>query len=295
MNTTVQDPNSLTVGNVLADARDILEGAGFTDGMFQAQYLLGFILGMTRTQLFLHPEKKISPAANLEFRAMLERRLQHEPLQYIIGRVEFWSREFRVTPDVLIPRQETEFILEQILTAIRKHNFPCRRALDMGTGSGVIADVLADELDCQVVAVDCSLTAIKVARANIEDHGLLDKITFVCSDLFAQLPQGEQFDLIVSNPPYVAESEMHTIQAEIIDYEPSSALFAGSDGLDCYRRLIPESVNYLRPGGWLCLEIGADQGPAVQKILCENGYQNVTVFPDYAGRPRLVTAVKQHL
>lgn len=247
---------------------------------------------MSKAELFLHADKPVAPTDSVKYQNMVTRRLKLEPLQYIVGKVEFWSREFLVTPDVLIPRQETEFVLEQIVFHLRQQVTPCRKILDMGTGSGVIADVLAFELECLVVAVDSSRAALEIARKNIASHHLLDKVTFVHSDLFAQVSEIEQFDCIVSNPPYVAESEKKDLHPEVIQYEPPGALFAGPDGLDCYRFLIPESIQYLKPSGWLGLEIGASQGEEIRAMLSTNGYHDIAILSDYAGRPRLALGRK---
>ena len=292
MNTPAQKTKTLSIRTALNEASAKLERAGCTAACFEAEYLMQALLEINRVDLFLHGERRLNPEETVAYQTMLNRRLQQEPLQYIVGRVEFWSREFQVTPDVLIPRQETEFVLEQILSLVRRRGLDCRCILDMGTGSGVIADVLAAELDCPVVAVDSSPDALEVAAANINRHQLQDKVSFICSDLFAELNSRQQFDLIVSNPPYVAESEKKYLQPEVIEYEPGSALFAGPDGLDCYQRLIPESVGYLRSGGWLCLEIGATQGPAIMEIMRDCGYENVAVLVDYADHPRLALGQK---
>jgi len=293
MNTPAQKTKIWSIRTTLIEAIGTLERAGCTTALFEAEYLMQSLLGISRVELFLHREQRLNPEEKASYQTMLNRRLQHEPLQYIVGEVEFWSRNFQVTPDVLIPRQETEFVLEQILSLVRRQGLDCRDILDMGTGSGVIADVLAEELDCPVVAVDSSPAALKVAAANINRHLLQDRVTFICSDLFAELNRRQQFDLIVSNPPYVAESEKKDLKQEVIEYEPASALFAGTDGLDCYRLLIPESVGYLNSGGWLCLEIGATQGPAIMEMMKECGYENVAVLVDYSDRPRLALGQKE--
>ena len=288
----IQHSKALTVHKILREASRTLEKAGFPRGAFEAEYLLQAVLGATKAELFLHGDRTVVSVDLANYQIMLERRLKQEPLQYIVGEVEFWSREFQVSPDVLIPRQETEFVLEQILLLVRRQGLSCKQILDMGTGSGVIADVLADELACHVVAVDCSQAALDIARANISRHHLSERVTFICSDLFTAIQKQEQFDLIVSNPPYVAESEKKDLHPEVSLYEPATALFAGSDGLDCYQRLIPESFKYLRPSGWLCMEIGASQGAAITEMLHANGYQEVAILTDYADRARLAVGKK---
>ncbi len=293
MNTPAQKTKTLSLRAALNEATGKLERAGCTAACFEAEYLMQALLEINRADLFLHGERGLNPEETVAYQTMLYRRLQQEPLQYIVGRVEFWSRDFQVTPDVLIPRQETEFVLEQILSLVRRRGLDCRYILDMGTGSGVVADVLAAELDCRVVAVDCSPAALEVAAANINRHQLQDKVSFICSDLFTELNSRQQFDIIVSNPPYVAESEKKDLHPEVTEYEPASALFAGPDGLDCYRRLIPESAGYLRSGGWLCLEIGATQGPAIMEMMKDSGYEHVAVLVDYADHPRLALGKKE--
>jgi len=276
----------------LVAAASLLAGGGVEAPRFEAEYLLLEVLEVSKTELFLHDERVLSSEKGLIYQEMIRRRLRQEPLQYIVGKTEFWSRDFRVTPEVLIPRQETEFVLEKILAHIRSHSLPCKKILDMGTGSGVLADVLAGELPCQVLAVDCSPGALVVAQENISSHHLEDRVTFLCSDLFSGISRSAQFDLIVSNPPYVAEAERKDLHPQVLDYEPELALFAGSDGLNCYRRLVPQSFAYLRPGGWLCLEIGAGQGGAIGELLLSHGYQEISIFADYADRPRLAMGKK---
>ncbi len=284
--------NSSAVCDLLVEATIRLENSGIVKPRFEAEYLLQAVLGMSKAELFLYADKHVLLADMVKYRAMVTRRLKQEPLQYIVGKVEFWSREFQVTPDVLIPRQDTEFVLEQVVLHLRRQATPCRKILDMGTGSGVIADVLAGELECRVVAVDISTAALEIAQNNIASHDLLDKVTFIHSDLFASLPETELFDCIVSNPPYVAELDKKDLHPEVVEFEPAGALFAGADGLDCYRDLIPESIHYLEPGGWLCLEIGASQGEEISAMLHDNGYHDVEILSDYAGHSRLALGRK---
>lgn len=279
---------------MLAQAITGLQSAGCAHPRLDAEYLLQAALGVNRAALFLSLQKKAEPAAVVCYQNMVARRLTREPLQYIVGKVEFWSRDFFVTPEVLIPRQETEFVLEQTLALVNRQDNGCCRVLDMGTGSGIIADVLAAELSCRVIAVDLSPSALVVAGINITAHHLQHRVSLVCSDLFTALDCRQQFDIIVSNPPYVAEKERAALHPEVHVYEPSSALFAGHDGLDCYKRLIPESYDYLKPGGWLCLEIGAAQGEAIYKMLQEAGYMDVAILSDYARRPRFARGRKKN-
>jgi release factor glutamine methyltransferase len=289
----VNKTGALTVGELLAKAISKFQDAGCARPRFEAEYLLQAALGVNKATLFLSSRRRVAPEDIVCCQSMLDRRLAREPLQYIVGEVEFWSRNFLVTPDVLIPRQETEFVLEQVLSLVGRQADVCLQVLDMGTGSGIIADVLASELSCQVIAVDSSPLALKVAKTNIIAHNQQNRVSLVCSDLFSALTMQQQFDVIVSNPPYVAETEKDDLHPEVTSYEPFSALFAGPDGLDCYRRLIPESYEYLRPGGWLCLEIGMLQGPEIMEMLQVHGYRDVAILSDYAARPRFARGKKE--
>ena len=284
-----------TIGRALARATRHLEQAGIARPDFEARYLLEAVLEINRAALFLALDNKMEERDAKRFSTMIARRRHGEPLQYIVGQVEFWSRKFQLTPDVLIPRHETEFVLEQAIVLL-KGRFPSPetlQVLDMGAGSGVIADVLAGELGCHVVGVDISPAALAVAADNIRRHRLEGRVALVCSDLFAALSSSRKFDCIVANPPYVAECEKGELADEVVRFEPEQALFGGHDGLDCYRRLIPESATFLHPGGWLILEIGAGQGQAIAAMLQHAGYRDIIVRPDYSGRSRFACGRKE--
>ena len=287
--------DELIIGRVLAQATRNFEQAEISRPDFEAQYLLLAVLHINKATLFLSLKNRMKARQAERFNTMVSRRLQGEPLQYIVGSVEFWSKNFHLTPDVLIPRHETEFVLEQTI-ALLKSQFPCPqklRLLDMGTGSGVIADVLAGELGCHVLGVDISAPALAVAARNITEHQLEKRVALICSDLFAAISRTRKFDCIVANPPYIAEHEKEELADEIIQFEPGKALFAGDDGLDCYRRLIPESSAFLYPGGWLILEIGAYQGQAVSLMLRDAGYRSISIQLDYSGRSRFACGKKK--
>ncbi len=268
--------------------------AGIDNGQFEAGYLLQEVLACNRAALFLRYEEVLLPAHAELFFVMISRRCRREPLQYITGRVEFWSLNFFVSPAVLIPRPETEFVLEQVLSFAGDHGINKNkkgRFLDMCTGSGVMAVVLAMELAGSLLGVDNSLAALSVAGVNIKKHCLQDRISLLCSNLFDSLAKDNSFDLIVANPPYISEQDRPSLQREVASFEPEQALFAGNDGLDCYRQLIPESIHYLCKGGLLCLETGVAQADAIVGILTAAGYGNIVVRSDYSGRPRFVGAV----
>lgn len=281
----------VTVWEALTVAADLLAKAEIDNGQFEAGYLLQELLACNRAALFLRYGEMLSPVNLKLFQTMIERRCRHEPLQYITGRVEFWSLDFIVSPAVLIPRPETEFVLEQVLSFASEHGVDRRQGyfLDMCTGSGAMAVVLAMEFGgSMLVGVDNSISALLIARENVRKHNLQERISLVCSNLFSSLGKHTCFDIIVANPPYISVKEKQFLQKEVACHEPEQALFAGNDGLDCYRRLIPESREYLRKDGLLCLEAGATQADEIAEMMTENGFVNITVRCDYSGRPRFV-------
>ncbi len=222
-----------------------------------------------------------------EFRALIERRLAGEPIQYIIGEAEFYGLPFRVTRDVLIPRPETEYLVEKVLELTASFTAP--RIVDIGTGSGAIAVVLAHKLPgARLTATDLSAPALKIARQNAVRNGVA-RIRFLLGDLLAPVAE-ERFDIIVSNPPYVPTADRATLSVEVREYEPALALFAGDDGLDVYRRLIPAAFDALKPGGFVALEIGYGQSISIIELLARSGFQRVEFIPDLQGIPRVACA-----
>jgi release factor glutamine methyltransferase len=248
-----------------------------------AEVLLAHVLRCDQAALLTHPERLLSPAESDQLESFLKRRLASEPMQYITGSQEFFGLLFEVTPAVLIPRPETEHLVEAALEHIGGEAV---RILDVGTGSGAIAVALAHARPhAHVTAVDLSVAALEVARRNAERHGVLDRVTFLQSNLLAALDSAD-FDVVVSNPPYIAEGEV--LETQVSNYEPESALYAGPTGLEVYERLIPEARKVLKPGGWLLLEIGFGQQPAVEGLL--RGWQSVSVVHDLQGIPRVLQA-----
>lgn len=249
-----------------------------------AELLLMRVLGHDRAWLLTHPDASLNLEQSQQFESWIERRARHEPVQYILGEQEFYGLSFRVTPDVLIPRPETERLVEAVLQRV-----PAERRLricDVGTGSGAIAVVLAHALpQAELTALDHSCAALAVAEENAERHGVTGRIRFVESDLLAAV-RGERFDVAVSNPPYVADSE--TLEPQVRDYEPHGALFAGATGLEVYRRLIPEAREALDTGGWLIMEIGHGQREGLAGLLAD--WDAVDFLPDLQGIPRVATA-----
>ena len=265
-----------------------------------AELLLMFTLGCDRAYLFAHPEREISPEEESRYEAALAERSRGVPAQYITGHQEFWGMDLIVTPAVLIPRPETEHVIETVLELqasgvgrqapgpqISDAAYPEVRIVDVGTGSGCIALALAKELaQAEIRATDISPDALEIARANTARHHLERRIQFHRTDLLEGL-QGD-FDFVVSNPPYVGESEEDQVQLEVRKFEPRSAVFAGPAGTEVIARLIPQARTTLRRGGWLIMEISGTIAKEV-KVLLE-GWQEVEIKPDLQSIPRVVRA-----
>ena len=280
----------MRIDELLTVATRQLEQAGVDNPALDARLLLQHLSAMTRSELVLHGDRAVDSSLLNQYCQLVEQRGQRIPLQHLIGSQEFWSLDFIVSPAVLIPRPETEFLLEQALTICVGSRI--EHALDMCTGSGVIAVVLARELACPVTAVDLSEAALAVAATNVACHNVADRVDLVCSDLFAGLNPRRQYDLIVSNPPYVVDGEIEGLEPEVARFEPRMALSGGTGGLDCIARIAVAAESFLRPGGWLFLEIGADQKEAVRALLTapERRYGDVAVLDDWAGRARVAQA-----
>lgn len=256
-----------------------------------AETLVLHLIQRDRAFLIANPQAKLSAAGTVRYYALIERRLAGEPIQYITGETEFYGLRFCVSRNVLIPRPETEHLVEKVLALAEGYERP--RIMDVGTGSGAIAVALAYHLpEAKITAVDISAAALEIARGNAELNGVADRIHFAEGDLFAP-PAGEQFEIVVSNPPYVADSDRATLAVEVRDYEPELALFAG-DGLDIYRRLIPGARAALVDGGLLALEIGYGQDSAVAGLLVEAGFEQIEFTADLQGIRRVATAQQWH-
>ena len=249
-----------------------------------AELILAHVLGCDQTALFTHPERPLSTKEAEQFEALLRRRLANEPVQYLTGTQEFFGLLFEVSPDVLIPRPETEHLVEAVLERFQRDvNL---RIVDVGTGSGAIAVAIAHALPrSRVTAVDLYPSALEIARRNAERHGVIDRVTLLQSDLLAAAGSTE-FDVVVSNPPYVADGEV--LEPQVANYEPNSALYAGPTGLEIYQRLIPQARTVLKPRGWLIMEIGYGQRPALEALL--GGWTEVSFVPDLQGIPRAALA-----
>lgn len=256
-----------------------------------AETLLRFVLERDRTWLLTHMNRGIDVDQGQRLDGALDRRLAGEPIQYITGETEFYGLPFRVTRDVLVPRPETEHSVEKVLEFARQYRVP--RIADVGTGSGAIAVVVARLLpDAQVTAIDVSPRALAIAKMNAARNGVGERICYLEGDLLAPIAE-ERFDIVVSNPPYVAESDRDTLAVEVREYEPAIALFAGNDGLDVYRRLIPAARDVLVPGGHIALEIGYGQANRVEALLAAAGFDPIEFTPDMQGIARVASARRQ--
>jgi release factor glutamine methyltransferase len=265
-----------------------LEANDVGSSRMNAETLLMFVLGVDRAYLYAHPERKLTGEEENRYNATITERASGKPSQYITGHQEFWGLDFIVTPAVLIPRPETEHIIETVLELAQERAF--RRIADIGTGSGCIAIALAREFpQAEFTAVDISRDALEIARANAARHQVDHRVTFLESDLLAALPQNA-FDLVVSNPPYVGEHERDKVQKQVRDFEPKVAVFSGEQGLDIYRRLIPQARAALVPCGTLVMEMGFSAEQAVRDLLL--GWDNVSVTHDLQGIPRVIAAQK---
>ena len=281
----------MTIAEALREASQILQTTGVPEARREAGSLLSFIIARDRTFLISHAEDQIDEHSLNRFREAVERRAAGEPLQYITGVQDFFGREFRVTHDVLIPRPETELLVEAALEVVGDAPLIC----DVGTGSGCIAVTLLCEIvGARAVAVDKSPAALEVAKLNAGDLSVADRAVFVISDCFESLDLSEyQFDLIASNPPYVSAEVVAGLQREVRDHEPLMALSPGSDGLSMIRRLLHEAPAFLKQNGHLIMEIGFDQGEKVHSLVDADVWRLLEVRPDLQGIPRIVVLQKR--
>ena len=282
--------NNYSIAEALREALRVLENNGVPEARRDASALLSFVIGKDRTFLISHAEDPVDDDSLGQLREFVERRATGEPLQYITGVQDFYGREFRVTPDVLIPRPETELLVEAALE-VSDGTLIC----DVGTGSGCIAvTLLCERPEARAVALDKSAAALEIAKFNAAKQSVADRAVFVVSDCFDALDRSEhQFDLIVSNPPYVSESALAGLQREVRDHEPLVALSPGADGLSVIRRLLTDASAFLKPNGHLLMEIGFDQGETVRNLIDESVWSLLEVRPDLQCIPRIVVLRKR--
>lgn len=282
------DAVARTAGALLRQGAGRLTAAGIAGGARDAEVLLGHALGIGRAELIARFNDAVDARRASAYGELLQRRLEREPVAYIVGRKEFWSLEFRVDPGALIPRPETELLVEICLDLARQATAPYLRIADIAAGSGAIAVAVASELStASVVATDISPRALALARINAERNQVGDRIQFVVCDLFAGLSEGAMFDVLLSNPPYVRTGEIAELDLDVASWEPREALDGGPDGLDFYRRFAAAARPHLARDGALVLEIGAGMGTAVARIFVQaGGWNQVSIYKDHAGRDR---------
>jgi release factor glutamine methyltransferase len=279
----------MTPRALLTAAVPRLRRAGIDSPRLDAELLLGHVLGRPRAWLWAHLDDEVPPEPAETFAVLLGRRLRREPLAYILGEWEFYGRAFLVTPAVLVPRPETEMLVEAVLRWTDAHD--AVTVADIGTGSGAIAVSLAAERPAlRLIAVDLSADALEVARGNAARHGVGEHIDFRQGDLAEPLRGDAPLDVIVANLPYIDDEQLPDLMPEVRDFEPRLALAGGAGGLDLIRRLIAESDAVLRPGGLLALELGDGQADAVVELLRASGWREPRVIVDFGGIPRHILA-----
>jgi release factor glutamine methyltransferase len=289
-----------TVGRLLTWTTDYLKQHGSESPRLDAELLLAEAQGCSRIGLYTVFAEEPTEAQRTAFRALVKRRAEGMPVAYLLGRREFYSLSFRVSPDVLIPRPETEFLVVALLDLVKQRAKERGEAAageelaiaDVGTGSGILAVCAAKYVPAaKVTAIDISPAALAVAKSNAADHGVSERIEFTQSDLFAAVDDARQFDVIVSNPPYVSESELAAASRDVRDYEPHLALVAGARGTEVIDRLVPEAAARLRPGGSLLMEISPMIEPAMREIIAgDERLEFVSTVKDLAGLSRVVKA-----
>jgi release factor glutamine methyltransferase len=300
--------NQLSLFAALRDGIAQLEREKVPSAGLAAELLLMHVIGRDRSWIYAHPETELDPAQREKYFSLIARRASGEPTQHLTGLQEFWGLDFEVTRDVLIPRPETEHVIEVSLERLGIKNEPgsprgdeSLRIADVGTGSGCIAIALAHELpSASFVATDVSAAALEVARRNAARHGVSNRIEFVEFNLldkfFHQLPvtshQSQLFDLIVSNPPYIGRWEESELAREVREHEPEAALYSGETGTEIYAPLIAQAAELLKPGGLLALELGHTSAVHVSKLLASSEWTSAVITNDLAGIPRVASAVR---
>lgn len=285
-----------TIGELLRWTKDYLEQQGSDSPRIDAEVLLAHARGCKRIELYAAYDEVASEPVRNAFRGLVKQRAEGMPVAYLVENKEFYSRDFYVNPSVLIPRPETEFLLIRLLDLAKQQERTNFRIADIGTGSGVLAICAACVLkDCHVVAIDASQEALDVARRNAEAHGVADRIEFRQGDLLSEVAPNEMFDFVVSNPPYVSDSEFEDLDRQVKDYEPKLALVGGPTGTEIIQRLVPQAAACLSDGGWLLLEISPMIKDQVLQVLTENDDFTATESScDLAKLPRIVESKRQN-
>lgn len=276
-----------TIKDVLEWTTAYFRKKGIKSPRLDAEVLLAKALDADRLRLYLDFDRPLSEEERARFRNLVRRRVGREPVAYIVGKREFWSLSFRTVPGVLVPRPETEVLVEVVLDEIRRAQHP--RVLELGTGSGAVAvSILHENPDACVVATDISGLALQTAASNARDLHLRDRLNLVGSNLFDAVAAKKEFDVVCSNPPYIPTGTISHLDPEVRDFEPSSALDGGADGLDIIRRIVAQAGSYLKESGALVMEVGDDQAASVRRLLAAAGFAEIGTYRDLAGMERVV-------
>ncbi len=276
------------ISELLKDIKVVFQGAGLDTPELDARLLVQYALGMTQEEMFLNSQKEISDNQFIALKGYVERRLRHEPVSRIIGKRAFWKSDFNISAETLDPRADSETLIEVAISLLPKD--ANLRVLDLGTGSGCLLLSLLQELpQASGVGLDISQGAVAVAKKNSEVLGVAGRSCFVAMDWESYSPD-QAFDIVISNPPYIAESEMSALSPEVVLYDPVRALVADDNGLGCYRSIMKRLSGFLKPEGLIFLEIGYKQAKDVSELLARTGLNVVQIFPDLAGNDRVVVA-----
>ncbi len=286
-----------TIQKLLNWITEYITTKGIDSPRLSAELLLSNVLGLKRIELYTQFDKPVAKQQLDILHDLVKRAGQNEPVAYLVGKTEFYSLELNVTPDCMIPRPETELLVERAIEFLRMRRSGNQFVCDLCTGCGCIAVAIAKNFtNARIIATDISDAALAVAAGNIEKHQLKERITLLCGDLFDPIISGldvDKFDLIVCNPPYVSTAEYEKLDRNVKDYEPKLALFAGVDGLDTYRRIIEKADQFLKPDAALILEIGYAQGPAVRQLLEKTGtFAEIKIEKDFNNNDRIISAGK---
>ncbi len=276
----------MKISEIIRSAAQVLQTAGIAEAAREAKSLLAHGLSKDQTFLIAHSEYELTGEEEKRFRDFVTRRASREPFQYIVGRQEFYGLDFAVTEDVLIPRPETEMLVEAAIDVLPQN----ARFCEIGVGSGCISvSILHNLQSASASGLDISQKALNVARKNAETHSVAERLELKVSDVYANL-SAEKFDLIVSNPPYIPREDIESLQPEVRDFEPLNALTDGKDGLSIVRRIIVGAPEFLKSGGFLLLEIGINQASEVEKMFDERIWREIEVFTDFQMIPRIIKA-----
>jgi release factor glutamine methyltransferase len=283
----------MSIGNALSEGAQVLGAAGIFEARMEAMFLISRVLGRDRTFVFAHPEVPLTDDELQAFRQFVARRAAGEPFQHITGHQEFFKFDFEVTPDVLVPRPETELIVEAALDVLGNDQAPV--IADIGTGSGCIVISLLHEIShARAVGTDISLKALGVARRNAERHGVIDRLALVQADSLSAFEIRPRFSIVVANPPYIRADEISSLQREVRDHEPLAALVSGADGLSHIRTLVRDAPSFLLIGGYLVFEIGNGQRAAVEKMIDLDVWKLIEIRNDLQNIPRTVVLRKRY-